>query len=143
MEEWEKTFLVPHYFHELVLELVNRIPSDKYQYVYGIPRGGLVVAVYLSHRLKLPCLTKLLGPVGSTLVVDDIADTGKTLKEYKELGFDTATIYYKPRSIIKPTYFVKEIKDTDWIVYPYEDPKEIPNRELSKEKDETRAKRNI
>ena len=59
------------------------------------------------------------------LVVDDVADTGESLRvvrDYlKKLGpseIRIATLHYKPKSVLKPDYFIGE---TDaWIVYPHE-----------------------
>ena len=131
MDKWNRIILMPQEFHDQIVKLAAMIPKGKYKYVYGIPRGGLIVAVYLSHycKLELLCNPFYVGKPNS-LVVDDIADTGKTLASYPYSAYDTATIHYKPRSIIKPTYFVEEIKNDDWIVYPYEKIEEKPNREL-------------
>lgn len=45
--------------------------------VYGAPRGGLPLAVALSHRLGVPLAGSLAAP--EVLWVDDIVDTGQTL----------------------------------------------------------------
>ena len=45
--------------------------------VHGIARGGLIPAVLISHQLGLK-YTDLIYP--NTLVVDDICDSGETLK---------------------------------------------------------------
>ena len=59
------------------------------------------------------------------LVVDEVADTGASLKLVKlhvlEKGASAvkmATLYFKPRSVFKPDYFVKETNR--WIVFPWE-----------------------
>jgi hypoxanthine phosphoribosyltransferase len=95
-----------------------RISKHHLTSVYGIPRGGLILAVCLSHRLKLPLTDSVQS---STLVVDDIADTGKTLGYYK--GNITATIHYVKESLFIPSFTVYEKKRGDWIVYPWEDGK--------------------
>jgi len=82
--------------------------------VFGIPRGGLVVAVRLSHLLNLP-LTFL--PASSSLITDDIADTGRTLLPFSHMI--TATLYYNPRSKVEPTFWVFR-KTIGWIVFPWE-----------------------
>ena len=132
MSEWSKIILTPQEFHDKILKLAEMIPKNKYTYVYGIPRGGLIIAVYLSHYLNLYILKDLkevyLDSQPIILIADDVADTGETLKWFE--GFDRATIYYKPRSIVKPTYFVEKCLNSDWIVYPYEKIEEIPNREI-------------
>jgi len=99
----------------------------------GIPRGGYIIAIYLSHYFNLSWMDfdsfrkfREYSNIEKTLIVDDITDTGQTLEKFKEN--DTATLYYKPRSIIKPTYYVEEFKNSDWIVYPFEKIEETPNR---------------
>ena len=55
--------------------------------VYGLPRGGLPLAVSLSHELNLPLLMdyydRKIVTDKQVLVVDDIADTGHTLKSFE------------------------------------------------------------
>ena len=57
------------------------------------------------------------------LIIDDIADSGNTLKLWKKT-FPTnsfATIHYKETSEVKPDIFSKKIpEDYGWIVYPWE-----------------------
>ena len=57
------------------------------------------------------------------LIIDDIADTGKTFKEL-EKDLDTpkyAALHYKSTSVFKPDYYAEEIDDDfGWIVYPWE-----------------------
>lgn len=86
--------------------------------LYGIPRGGLIPAVYISHLTGLPIVDKPKD--ATTLLIDDIADSGKTLKKYKEYAnAKTATIYYHKQSIVKPDIWIYEKKD-DWILFPWE-----------------------
>jgi hypoxanthine phosphoribosyltransferase len=100
--------------------------------VYGLPRGGLPIAVSLSHRLNLPLLMNYYDRKIVTdkkiLVVDDIADTGETLK-----GFDTnkniiCTFHHTEESIVLPEFSVFN-KNDKWIVYPWEtkDSETIPD----------------
>lgn len=84
--------------------------------VYGIPRGGLIFATIISHKLGIPVL---LAPCEGCLVVDDISDTGKTLVHYKDSGYMIATMFYKEGSLVNPDYYYAK-KYADWIVYPWE-----------------------
>lgn len=93
--------------------------------VYGIPRGGLVLAVTLSHRLGMPLAT--LDEVvahGDALVVDDISDTGRTLQRFGPLGACTATLHLVPGTIYVPNIWVEERAPANWVIYPWE---EVPN----------------
>ena len=123
--------------------------AKKYENIYAIPRGGLIIGVYLSHYLKLDILdkhdfavrynvylkakyfkTNNKETINDILIVDDLTDTGKTLDPLIKNGFDVATIHYKPRSIVKPTYYVEECPNDRWMVYPFEKPDEEPNRNI-------------
>jgi uncharacterized protein len=83
--------------------------------IYGIPRGGLVVAVVLSHILNVPLITQL-GLRNETLIVDDIVDSGNTMIRH---GL-TASLYWNPKSIYKPKFYVYEKIDDKWIDFPWE-----------------------
>lgn len=90
--------------------------------IFGMPRGGLVPAVCLSHRLDLPLL---LAPTSKSLVVDDIADTGRTLQHYRDIGCFIVTPYYHTQSIVVPDAWLRiKPKNTPkhdvWIVFPWE-----------------------
>ena len=102
--------------------------------VVGIYRGGLPIAVHLSHYFSWDYIEDHHFNVSTehfienTLIVDDIADTGKTLNDYTlndyNYSFPTATLFYKKRSIIQPTFYVET---TDkWIVFPWETNKCCP-----------------
>ena len=82
--------------------------------VMGLPRGGLIPAVLISHQLGLPLV---LHPGKNTLVVDDINDTGHTLS--KAPGAYWAVLHHKPTSKFKDTMYAREVGD-EWIVYPWE-----------------------
>jgi len=115
--------------------------------IVGIARGGLIPAVRLSHILgdkmlriihvrfykgvdardQKPELLADIGELsGKVVIVDDVADTGHTLEMVARIVRDRgagdvriATIAYKPRSILKPDFYVFE---TDkWIVFPWEE----------------------
>ena len=104
--------------NEVVNKLCEKIPLDLplVDSVYGIPRGGLVPAVLISHKLNLPYVN-FIGK--NTLVVDDICDSGVTLK--KSPGQFTAVLYHKPHtSIFTPDIWAREHKGHEWLIYPWE-----------------------
>ena len=93
-----------------------RCKNKKFEGVYGFPRGGLCLAVALSHSLGLPLLDK---PKNNSLIVDDIYDTGYTLEKIKHLkGSETHVWISKKQPTWWNTY--KYIKDKEWIVFPWE-----------------------
>jgi len=119
--------------NELVEKIREGIDVSKLKLIYTFMRGGSPIAVHLSHYLDLPVLTDETdyyfpaGGCDKILVVDDIADTGKTLDGFQFL-FPTATLFYKPRSIVIPTFYSKEVPSNVWVVMPWERSDEEPNR---------------
>jgi len=116
--------------------------------IIGIARGGWLPARVLSDLLETPNLANVSAeyyvdiaetknePVltqsislavsgKKVLIADDVADTGRSLNLVKEhilqqgaKEIRTATMYYKPWSIVKPDYYERETKL--WIVFPWE-----------------------
>ena len=72
-----KIYLEWSEIHECVKIICTKIFMDypNIDSVMGIPRGGLIPAVMISHELGLPLE---LNPGKNTLVVDDINETGYT-----------------------------------------------------------------
>ncbi len=143
--------------NELVKQIVDK--GKKYEFVIGINRGGLIPSVAVSHKLekihnmkvthgactvqsyqgtekreiKKDLYISMIGFIKShhnILLVDDIADSGESLKVALETvkkidsdakNIDIATLHYKPKSIIKPNFFAKQIEDDIWIKYPWEE----------------------
>jgi len=109
--EWEE---IDRLVDVLCEKIITQIPSI--DSVMGLPRGGLIPAVMVSHRLDLPLVTL---PEPHTLVVDDIADSGVTLTNTP--GIYTAVLHYKPHtSVFKPNLYSVEYKGDDFLVYPWE-----------------------
>ena len=84
--------------------------------IYGIPRGGLIPAIMLSHRTDLP----LVNTIGkNTLVVDDMSDSGVTLE--KMPGQFTAVLFHKPHtSSFTPNSWAKLHEGDEWLLFPWE-----------------------
>lgn len=109
----------------------------KFRWIYGLPRGGMPLAIKLSHLL-LPdnqrksninnnfTFREMLPDYiqdfqKEILIVDDIADTGKALLILQERGFFIATLFKHPQSIVTPDIWIRE-KDNRWIQFPWEAP---------------------
>ncbi|MEK7087418.1 MAG: hypothetical protein AAB648_01565 [Patescibacteria group bacterium] len=90
--------------------------SGRFDGIYGIPAGGLVLAVYLHYRLKLPLM---LAPTESTLVVDDIVDTGFTMSHYISKGNFTVALFCRKGCNRKPNIWLRE-KEEKWVRFPWE-----------------------
>lgn len=89
--------------------------------VYGIQRGGGILATLVAYSLDVPLL---LAPCKGCLIIDDIADSGRSLMHYTENDtqfnkYYITTMFYCERSAVKPDYFYR-IKTDEWIEYPWE-----------------------
>ncbi len=113
---------------ELVTVIARKIHTDSpnIDSIYGIPRGGLIPAVLLSHKLGLSLVQQ---PKSNSLVVDDISDSGNTLKEIVDRAYNpinnykyihTATLFERENTVLEPDYIGEHIKYNDWLVFPWE-----------------------
>ena len=139
-----------NHIYDMLLDLAGRIRKDGFKpdIIVGISRGGWPPARVLSDLLSNPNVANVraefylgIAETGSEptltqpvsvrtrgkkiLIVDEVADTGKSLKMVKKHIVQegarearTVTVYYKPWSIVRPDYFAKET--SDWIVFPWE-----------------------
>lgn len=102
--------------------------------IYGIPRGGLIPATILSHKLNIPIITReelegwYMRVRGCVLIVDDLSDTGDTfIKLIDKIHltnradwFLTACPYYKKGTKFQPNYAIRAYDKLNWIIFPYE-----------------------
>lgn len=148
----ELEFEVPTWsqIYNMLLNLAEKIRKNgfKSDIMVGVSRGGWPPARVLSDLLDNPNLANvkaefylgvaetkgepiLTQPVSmvvagkKVLIVDEVADTGKSLKLVKEhiikegaTEVKIVTVYHKPWSIIVPDYYGKET--SRWIVFPWE-----------------------
>ena len=87
--------------------------------IYGVPRGGLCLAVALSHKLDIKLVDK---PFKNSLIVDDVFETGITLSNYKHIeGAYFFVLVSKKTPIWWNT--VNLSLNKEWIVFPWENKK--------------------
>lgn len=106
-------------YGQMLDELVERVKqsNEKFDGVYGVPRGGMIISVMMSHRLKIPILHY---PTENTLVCDDLSDTGKTLQNLKHKKI--ACLFTSDWTKTSPDFFIKtKINQDSWLIFPYED----------------------
>ena len=147
---WDLKILSWNEMYNLVLNLADIIKKSEFKFdiIVGISRGGWIPARILADLLNIPKLANItvefyVGiaktrkkptitqsvslPVKEKkiLIVDDLADTGESLKlvssYLKDQGASEvklATIFYKPWSVIIPHYFPQET--SQWVVFPWE-----------------------
>jgi hypoxanthine phosphoribosyltransferase len=109
-------FLIKEIVYKILLE------TPTVDSVHGITRGGLIPATMISHQTGLPYVN-VIGP--NTLVIDDIADSGKTLE--KSPGVYTAVLLYKPHtSTFKPNIWGNEHEGDQFIYFPWEREDAVP-----------------
>lgn len=110
------------------MELGETILSSKtnIEYVTGVPRGGLIPAVMLSHYMnkKFKSYNEVIEMTNNirqkVLVVDDISDSGETLYKAETFGFQTATLTVRHSTIFIPDFYGERIEDDRWLVFPWE-----------------------
>lgn len=114
--------MITHYnvlnFREDIKRLVEII-DKRYDYIYGVPRGGIPLAVALSQEFGIP-LADDLGGGFHFLVVDDVIDSGRTREKYKD--YDFACLHIKSEASINTTSntFSVHGEVKDWIEYFWE-----------------------
>ncbi len=104
---------------KIIVELLS--PNEhvgRFKNIYGPSKGGLVPAVYLAYRLDIPLILKEDEVTADTLIVDDIADTGKTLSRYAKTNF-IVTLFYHPQCSFEPNFWLRE-KEKKYIHFPWE-----------------------
>ena len=108
---WDMTDLIKDLSEKILFEVPL---ADS---IYGVPRGGLIPAVMLSHKLNLP-MVETIGK--NTLVVDDMTDSGITME--KMPGQWTAVLFHKPHtSVFTPNVYSKLHEGDEWLVFPWEE----------------------
>ena len=128
MNKHKETILTWMEFEIVVRALAEKIKDSGifFRNIHGIKRGGVVIAVRLSHLLDKPLVefNEIEEHGKRTLLVDDISDSGNTFSRIKQINYPfcpTASLYYKESSKLKPDFYVVERKaDSDWITFPWE-----------------------
>ena len=103
-------------FDKSVEHIASKCKFLEFSGIYGVPRGGLCLAVALSHKLKINIISE---PIKNSLIVDDVYETGLTLNSFKDIEGVTFFVLF---SKIKPTWWnsVFLSKKSEWIVFPWE-----------------------
>ena len=158
-------------YHNKTEELAVKVHEDgwKFNQVVCIAKGGMRVGDVFARIFNVPLailsvesyrgegvknqrgaitfsrdLAKTSPNIGSkVLLVDDLADSGITLKKsidwlqhfygfYLEEQVRTAVLYYKAASSFKPDYYINYLKDSPWIHMPFERYEDMDVEELKK-----------
>ena len=124
--------------------------GDIFARIFNVPLAILSVESYRGGNVKNKRgpitfsrdLAKTSPNIGSkVLLVDDLADSGVTLKKsidwmehfygfYFDEPIRTAVLFYKAVSNYKPNYYVDYLEDSPWIHMPYEKYEDIKVEDL-------------
>ena len=144
---------------ELSSQVSEQIKKSRLSFdcIIGIAKGGCIPATLISYQLEVPTFKTIqiksytdsnkrsntifssgtlslfdeLSKYNRVLVVDDLADSGKTLSDFEKLydyladtvkvpNIFTACLYYKSKSEFKPDFYAQEVKDDAWLDFPWE-----------------------
>lgn len=119
---------------EYLYNLVDRLKKDEYFHldecpgIFTFPRGGLILATLLSYEIDKPIL---MNPEPGCIIIDDIIDTGITMKKYSDLrnekNYFITAMFMKDNQLAEEAEFqcfcdyFEYVKKDEWIVYPWED----------------------
>lgn len=118
-----------------VVKKINNLEKKPF-YIYGVPRGGLIPATWISHKTGIKYqqinsaqITKM-ADLSHILIIDDICDSGKTVKEIRENypKVKVACLYHKETASETPDIY-GEIVGDEWLVFPWEENEEIGKRD--------------
>ncbi|MDD5400761.1 MAG: phosphoribosyltransferase family protein [Sulfurimonas sp.] len=127
--------------------LIKEVKSVGFDAIVAIARGGLTLSHAMAEGLNIRQVQSIktelydgsikreritvsgrceFKDVNRVLVVDDISDSGDTLKavmqylksEFQDIEFKSATLFYKKTSIYEPDFWVNEADD--WIDFFWE-----------------------
>ena len=103
-------------FDRSVEEIADKCRFKEFSGIYGVPRGGLCLAVALSHKLKIKLISE---PIENSLIVDDVYETGLTLTTFKDIE---GAMFFVLFSKNNPTWWnsVHISEKSEWIVFPWE-----------------------
>lgn len=139
------------YSPEMLLADVDSLSKEleklNFNIILGIAKGGLFPATLLAYKLKIKdfrtvqiisycdetnrqgtmvqlsnCTPFLI--TDKVLIVDDIADSGKTLdfviKKYNLKNWKVATLVYKTSSKVVPDFYVRKLSQWQWVDFFWE-----------------------
>lgn len=145
-----KVFIDWNTIRLLSYDLAEKVRHLEPKTIVAIARGGLIPATLIARQLDIRRMFVLnlthyeeenqreqLLEIESllphfnwndrVLLIDDINDTGLTLskatEKVKTAGsqrISAVVLFEKPHTIYTPTYFGRQVRDTDWVVFPWE-----------------------
>ena len=113
-------------FDQAVQLLASRFVDSAVTGVYGVPRGGLCLAVALSHAIDRPLLS---APEQSALIVGDVYETGRTLKALKAQVTQASFAVWVSKC--SPDWWTPAMvtDSSEWVVFPWENLEQVRSDE--------------
>jgi len=118
-----KLFYTWNDFDRDCFKLAEKLEEYKPFTLFGIPRGGKIVAVRLSHLTGMKYLDTIQK---DTIIVDDIIQSGRSFgnllhfltprEDYK----GTATLWVVREEIVRPNIWIRVKLEQDWVQFPWE-----------------------
>ena len=134
-------------YDELVSSIASQLGDWEPDAIVGLTRGGLIPAVQFSHMFNVKLYTlnislrdgkapsakfdwKQLEKYSRVLIIDDINDSGSTLREIHNQFYTRAymnpkfaTLLSKRSSVMEVDYageHINKSRENDWVVFPWE-----------------------
>ena len=104
-------------FDACVATLAQRWRDRSFTGLYGVPRGGLCLAVALSHALDRPLLDS---PDPSCLIVDDVYESGRTLNALHAQFPDACFLVWMSKQPLDWWDAAVIVTRDEWLVFPWE-----------------------
>ena len=127
-----KIYLSWKWVDDQINKIGDQLEGVELEFVSGIPRGGLIPAVMMSHAFGIKYISyssaKML-PLElrkKTIVIDDISDTGLTMSEADRLKFITSSLCTRTGTKTLPRLTGELISGEEWLVFPWETLDSIP-----------------
>jgi len=130
--------------NKIVKQLKDKYP-DIFDYkIFGLSRGGLIPSIIISNILNIRKVYSIgiksyedtakgefelyqipeLEDIDKVLVIDDISDTGDSLRAVKDImqskDIITVSLHIKKESKFIPNVYGKQVNNNVWVVYPWE-----------------------
>jgi len=111
-------------FDNAVEHIANQFKGKATQ-IYGMPRGGLCLAVALSHKMGIPLISVDIttfndSNLDNVLWVDDVVETGLTLSKFTYPNMYFAAWFCNVKYIQNISYY-EHLEENEWLVFPWED----------------------
>lgn len=112
---WDEIFSL---CNQLAWKILNN--DNNYKGIYGVPCGGIVPALILSQMTRIPFIGEFKA-TKDILVVEEIVDTGRTLKSFQKYGMDLVCLYKRKGIEVEGIkYFCSEEDEATWLIFPWD-----------------------